>query len=191
MLLPDRIGFIRFNNSLRNSETVAAFNEALDSFESTEGLIIDLRNTPGGGNTGVAEPIMGRFVDTATAYQKTVLPDGTEIDRETQPTGPWTYTPPVVVLSGRWTGSMGEGMTIGFDGMQRATVLSSQMAGLAGGTDPIALDHTGLSLWLPVYDLRHLDGTPRHNWRPEALSVSDNGNGPDLVLEQAQALLAN
>ena len=53
------IGYIRFNNNLGNSETVRAFKEALESLESTQGLVIDLRNTPSGGNTGVAEPHLG------------------------------------------------------------------------------------------------------------------------------------
>ena len=183
--LEGEIGYIRFNNRLGDGVTVTAFNTALETLRSTEGLILDLRNTPGGGNTNVAEPILGRFISKSTTYQKTVRANGTEIDRTIAPTGDWTYEQPVIVLAGRWTGSMGEGMTIGFDGMQRGTVMGSKMGRLAGGTEPVDLPFTGVSLWLPTYDLRHLDGTPRHLWVPEYSLPADNGNDTDLALDAA------
>jgi carboxyl-terminal processing protease len=37
-----------------------------------------------------------------------------------------------VVLVGRWTASMGEGMAIGLDAMKRATIVGTRMAGLNG-----------------------------------------------------------
>ena len=183
--LDGEIGYIRFNNRLGDRATVDAFNSALEGLRSTRGLILDLRNTPGGGNTDVAEPILGRFVTEPTTYQKTVLDSTTEIDRMIKPTGDWTYEQPVIVLAGRWTGSMGEGMTIGFDGMQRATVMGSRMGRLAGGTEPVNLTYTGVSVWFPTYDLRHLDGTPRHLWEPEISLIADNGNDTDLALVAA------
>lgn len=182
-------GYIRFNNSLSNPATVSAFNEALNDLRQTNGLIIDLRGTPGGGNTSVAEPILGRFISKRTAYQRTVSPTGTKIDRIVKPSGPWTYEKPIVVLVGRWTGSMGEGMAIGFDGMGRASVMGSKMAGLAGGTEAIKLKETGLELRLPTYDLRHLDDTPRHNWKPSEISVADNGAQEDELLRKAIFIL--
>lgn len=179
------IGYIRFNNSLGNSDTVSVFNAALESLRQTDGLILDLRETAGGGNTDVAEPILGRFIDKKMAYQRTVLRSGRATDRQVKPSGPWTYEKPVVVLVGRWTGSMGEGMAIGFDGMSRGTVMGSQMAGLAGGTGSIFLEQTGISVNLPTYDLHHLNGTPRHEWKPSELVTADNGAAEDLLLRSA------
>jgi len=40
------VGYIRFNNSLGNSETVSAFDDALNSLSETRGLVLDLRDTP-------------------------------------------------------------------------------------------------------------------------------------------------
>ena len=37
---------------------------------------------------------------------------------------------PVVVLVDHWTGSMGEGIAIGMDGLKRATIVGTEMAGL-------------------------------------------------------------
>ena len=62
--------YIRFNNSLGNSETAAAFKSALKHHNQSKGLIIDLRKTPSGGNTSVAEPILGHFVNQKQVYQK-------------------------------------------------------------------------------------------------------------------------
>lgn len=187
--LPENLGYIRINNSLGNDGTVAAFNSALNELMETDGLILDIRATPGGGNTGVAEPIMGRFIDTRTSYQRTIYPDGKQTDRRVKPSRSAQYTAPVVILVGRWTGSMGEGMAIGFDGMGRATVMGSQMAGLAGGTHPLKLNQLGASVWLPMYDLQHLDGTPRHIWELPVSEVADNGDDEDVLLKKARLVL--
>ena len=183
--LSENLGYIRFNNSLGNSNSVLAFNTALNALRQTDGLIIDLRETPSGGNTGVAEPILGRFIEKITAYQRTVLLNGSAKDRKIKPSGSWTYDKPVIVLVGRWTGSMGEGMAVGFDGMQRGKVMGSQMAGLAGGTEPIKLKETGVSFNFPTYDLHHLNGTPRHDWTPSELITADNGNDADILMRSA------
>lgn len=185
-LLANGIAWIRPSNSLGNDSLVPAFDEALALMRNTDGLILDLRDTPGGGNTGVAEPMIGRLIDAPGVYQVTAPPGVDPISRQVQPTGPWTYDKPVVVLVGRWTGSMGEGVAIGLDGLGRATVMGSKMAGLAGGTERVDLPYFNLAVWLPTYNLRHVDGTPRHEWSPdrEHLHTADNGND-DLLLDIA------
>lgn len=188
-IVGQNIGYIKFNNSLGDSSTVASFSAALEDLRETKGLIIDLRETPGGGNTGVAEPILGRFVSKARPYQRTVFANGTKVDRKLTPNGGWTYEAPIVVLVGRWTGSMGEGMAIGFDGMNRGTVMGSDMARLAGGTKPIDLEFSKISLWIPTYDLHHINGTPRHEWSPPFLMIADNGNEEDLLFKKAMSRL--
>jgi len=184
-IVSGNIGYIRINNSLGNSATVDAFNRTLETLRETSGLILDLRETPSGGNTSVAEPIMGRFVQKRTPYQRTIMRNGSSEDREIQPTGSWTYDKPLIVLVGRWTGSMGEGMAIGYDGMSRAKILGSQMAGLAGGTEGVKLNESGISFALPTYDLLHLNGIPRHDWKPYEIDIADNGAGEDILLRKA------
>ncbi|MEL6569564.1 MAG: S41 family peptidase [Pseudomonadota bacterium] len=179
------IGYIRFNNSLGNESTIESFDQALDALRDTRALILDLRDTPSGGNTGVAEPILGRLISEEVGYQTAVYGDGSAITSTVQPRGPWTYDQPIVVLCGRWTGSMGEGIVIGLDGIRRAKVMGSAMAGLAGGTQPIDLPESGLQVWVPTYDLRHLGGTPRHRWKPQENPIdADFGNGRDILLEE-------
>jgi carboxyl-terminal processing protease len=142
------IGYIRLENSLGDSDAVAAFDAALLGLQGARGLILDLRNTPSGGDTDVAEPILGRFVATPGAYQRVFDPGpGKQFPRDSwlktvAPRGP-LVTARLVVLVDHWTGSMGEGVAIGLDGMHRATVVGTRMAGLSGGTGRFVLPHTG------------------------------------------------
>jgi carboxyl-terminal processing protease len=171
-LMPDGIGVIRFNNSLGDQATVAAFDGALAALRDTRGLILDLRDIPSGGNSGVALGIMGRFVDRRVPYQRHRIPRYGQADvernwvEEVAPRGPFTYRAPVVVLVGHWTGSMAEGMAIGFDAMRRATVVGTTMGRLAGANESFTLSRTGASIVLPTEELFHVDGTPRHRWTP-------------------------
>ncbi|MEO1538716.1 MAG: hypothetical protein AAFR73_13440, partial [Pseudomonadota bacterium] len=118
-------------------------------------------------------------------YQVTVDPTAGKITRTISPTGKWAFEQPVVVLVGRWTGSMGEGMAIGLDGMGRAEVLGDCMAALAGGTNDIVLAQSGVSIRIPAYDLTHLNGTPRHLWCVERPVTADAGAQNDALLDSA------
>lgn len=69
-----QIGYIRLHNSLGDTNLIAAFDRALDSLKSTKGLILDMRDTPSGGNTTVARAIMGRFIDQTMSYQRHSVP---------------------------------------------------------------------------------------------------------------------
>ena len=67
--IEENIGIIRLNNSLGNNSLINEFDKALEKLMNTKGLIIDLRNTVGGGNSYVARGIMGRFIDEPKPYQ--------------------------------------------------------------------------------------------------------------------------
>ncbi|WP_300393682.1 S41 family peptidase [Henriciella sp.] len=179
------VGYIRFEDSLGQQDAVTAFNEALEALRGVDGWILDLRNTPGGGNTGVAEPVLARFIRGVKPYQRTGPRWHEDPVRRVASRGPWRARGRVAVLVGRWTGSMGEGMAVGFDGMRRGRVFGSEMAGLAGGIESFDLPASGYSVRFPTYNLMHLDGTDRHLWRPPEPVLADNGNGEDLALEAA------
>ena len=162
---PDGTGYISVNN-LGDTDTIVAFDAALAELRDTSGLFLDLRNTPGGGNTDVAEPILGRLIDRPRPYQRIEPMHGRMWLRRVAPRGPWQYTRLVTVLVSRWTGSMGEGMAIGLDAMQRARICGSRMAGLNGSVLDHTLRATGLVVRLPAERLSHLDGTPREAFLP-------------------------
>ncbi|MGB3624471.1 MAG: S41 family peptidase [Henriciella sp.] len=183
--LPGNIGYIRIEDSLGDEATIEAFDDALAELKDARRWVIDLRNTPGGGNTGVAEPIMGRFIRGVKPYQRSGPRWHGQPVRYVASRGPWRARGKVAVLVGRWTGSMGEGMAVGFDGLRRARVFGSDMAGLAGGVEGFNLPGSGIGVRFPTYDLLHIKGQSRHEWSPPYRVIADNGDGPDLALEAA------
>jgi carboxyl-terminal processing protease len=191
------IGYIRLNDSLGNGAVVTAFDRALDGLRQTRGLILDLRNTPSGGNSSVARGILGRFVEREQAYQKHTLPSE---ERDTGVRRSWfelvsprgvVYTRPVTVLVSRWTGSMGEGLAIGFDATRRGTVIGTAMAGLVGATMRVMLPRTGIGINVPTERLHHVNGTPREEFQPAVMvDVARTATDRDPFVEAAIQALA-
>jgi hypothetical protein len=163
---------VRFNDSLGDSATVAAFDAAMAGARPGQRVILDLTDTPGGGNTVVARAIMGWFVDGPTAYQIHNLPAE---ERRTGVPRQWMeqvlprpgkrHRGPVAVRVGRWTGSMGEGLAIGMDALG-AEVGGGPMAGLLGAIHDHRLANSGLIIKLPTERLYAVDGTPREAFVP-------------------------
>lgn len=194
-VLEGNVGYVRIHNALGDIALVAAFDSALAALRDTRALVLDLRDTPSGGNTTVARGLLGRFVTEVRPYQVHELPSE---EREhgirrlwvehVAPRGPFTYDRPLVVLVGRWTASMGEGMTIALDGLGRATVIGTPMAGLLGATYGTTLPRTGWSVRVPAERLYHVNGTPREDFVP-AVPVGPGAPGEDPAVAAALALL--
>jgi C-terminal processing protease CtpA/Prc len=193
------IGYIRVNNSLGDTDLIKQFDLALAALRNTRGLILDLRDTPSGGNTTVARGIMGRFISHDMPYQKHSIPAeerqyGTKRSwiELVSPRGEFTYAAPVVVLVDHWTGSMGEGIAIGMDGMRRANIVGTEMARLAGATSGISLPNTGIGVTFPTEKLFHLSGSARENFVPTVhinLLVKVNQDDEDIILNRGLRVL--
>ncbi|HEX8643477.1 MAG TPA: S41 family peptidase [Allosphingosinicella sp.] len=163
---------LRINDALGESATIAAFDAAMAAAGPRRRIILDLRDTPSGGNTVVARAILGWFVGRPAFYQVHRLPVE---ERETGIPRQWAeqvlprpgkrHRGPVTVLVGRWTGSMGEGLAIGFDAIG-AEVCGGPMAGLLGAIYDYRLERSGLVLKLPTERLYAVDGTPREAFVP-------------------------
>ena len=146
----------------------------------------------------MAEGILGRFVEREQAYQKHTLPTdartatlGRSWLAYVSPRGDFTYARPVAVLVNRWTGSMGEGLAIGFEATEAGKVVGTAMAGLVGATTRIVLPRTGIGISLPVERLYHVNGTPREEFRPPVLvDVAAAAPGRDPFVEAALRVLA-
>lgn len=194
-LLPGNIGLIRFNNSLGEQKTVAAFDAALESMRSTQGLILDLRDVPSGGDSSVTLGIMGRFVTAMEPYQRHRIPNYGQPDVERDwielvtPRGPFTYLAPVVVLVDHWTGSMGEGIAIGFDAMKRGLVVGTPMAHLAGAVSDYTLPQTKTRVAFATEQLFHVNGTPRQDWTPRVLLTLQSEEQEDVILKRGLNVL--
>ena len=121
----------------------------------------------------MARGIMGRFIRRDMPYQKHSIPAeerqyGTKRSwiELVSSRGEFTYTAPVVVLVNHWTGSMGEGIAIGMDGVKRATIVGTEMARLVGATSSIKLPNTGIGVNFPTEKLFHVNGSPRESFVP-------------------------
>ncbi|MBO2009933.1 S41 family peptidase [Hymenobacter negativus] len=166
------IGYLKINNSLGDNRLIARFDSALTALQGTQSLVLDLRETPSGGNTSVARAIMGRFIGKEAPYQRHELPNEeaeTGIPRRwlelVAPRGP-RYSKPLVVLVGRWTGSMGEGLAIGFDALRGGTVVGTELAQLKGAIYSYKLPHSGIGFGFPVERLYHINGQAREAYHP-------------------------
>ncbi|MBL0883056.1 MAG: hypothetical protein IBJ16_06895 [Chitinophagaceae bacterium] len=193
----NHIGIIRINNSLGNNSLIEAFDRSLDSLLQTKAIILDLRNTVDGGNSYVARGIMGRFVSTIKAYQKhqTVEKYGTgpAVERSwMEYVSPRSkpYQKPLIVLVGRWTGSMGEGLAIGLEAAVGATIIGSEMERLAGEMGGFSFHHQKFGYRLSTAKLFHVNGTPREQYKPSQY-VQQTTITRDEVLEKALAIIKN
>jgi carboxyl-terminal processing protease len=166
------LGIIRINNSLGDQALIQQFAQALSTLADTTALLIDLRNTPSGGNTSVARGIMGHFVDHDRPYQMHSVP------YETRVLGPprkfveyvasygTRYNGKVYVAGGRWTGSMGEGLMIGFDAIG-ATTVGSELAHLLGGLSNETIEGSEARIDIGTEQLFTVTGLPREAYRPQ------------------------
>lgn len=187
------VGVVRFNNSLGDNATIAAFDEAMRALADADALILDLRDLPSGGNTDVARSVIGHFLTAPQAYQVHEIPG---VERATTvprrfveyafPRGPY-YPGPVAALGGRWTGSMGEGLLIGLDAAAGALTVGSDMGDLLGALWNVDLPLSGIRLDLGVEALFHVDGTPRAEYVMDmSLPAGDrNEAGGDPALATA------
>jgi len=117
--------------------------------------------------------LWGKFINEPKPYQKHLTIeqyDGSPVVERSwieyiSPRGN-LYTKPVVILVGRWTGSMGEGIAIGFEGMDRAEIVGSEMERLAGEMSSFLFKHQIFGYRLSIAKLYHIDGTPREKYIP-------------------------
>lgn len=163
---------ISFNNALGDDATITAFDAAMAKIAPRAAVTIDLTDTPSGGTTSIARAVMGWFVTRPMAYQVHNLPAE---QRETGIARQWIeqvlpragkYHPgPVNVRVGRWTGSLGEGMAIGFAALGKP-VCGTAMAGLKGAVYDFDLPRSKLRVKFPAERLYTVAGQPRERVLP-------------------------
>lgn len=187
------IGYIKINNFLFDNAIIPKFDSVLNTLLTVKSLIIDLRETPSGGNTTVARAILSRFIDKEQFYQKHEFyaeEKATGIKRSWEeivtPRGA-QYKGKVVVLADHWNGSIGEGITIAFDGMKRATVIGTELARLNGAIDGFEMPNSRIGFNIATERLYHVNGTQRELFRP-TIEVDVTKDG-DVMLNTALSYL--
>jgi C-terminal processing protease CtpA/Prc len=190
-ILNGNIGYILINNSLGDDQLIREFDSVLTILERTKAVVLDLRNTPSGGITTVARSILGRFITKEGFYQKHEL---TSEEKESGIKRSWAeivspkkpaYAKPLVILVDHWTGSVSEGIAIGFDALKRGAVIGTRMAGLNGAIYSFSMPNTGIGFSFPAEKLFHVNGEPRENFRPTiSVDMIKKKNNEDLILQQ-------
>jgi len=193
------IAVLRINNRLGDNDLIEIFDAAIAEAQEAHGLILDLRNTPSGGNAEVGRSIMGHFTKTAAPFQ---IHERPSLDREfgvprryveyVLPRAPYYDSARTVVLGGYWTGSMGEGIVIGMDAMGVQTI-ASDMGDLLGGMSQFSYADSTITLSIPTEALFHVDGTPREDFiAAQPLTSADrHETGLDPAMEAAISYLRN
>ena len=180
-------------------EAAAAVAEAGQAGETdAPALILDFRDTPGGGNTTVARAIIGHFVAEPKVYQihrnmfeEQVFGVRRQYAEYVFPRG-HRFQGKVVALGGYWTGSVGEAVMQAMDktagvptigtglGDLLGTLNSSRLGPQDGGNPCLTISYAWDKLFAS-------DGTPREDFLPgTVLSSGDTGpDGSDPALEAA------
>lgn len=184
---------VRFNNSLGRNETIAAFRAVMATAASARAMVLDFRGTPSGGNSTVARAIMGHFTDRERPYQVHMVPYEARVFGSPRkfvelvlPQAPH-FAGPVAVLGGRWTGSMGEGLMIGFDALGALTA-GSELGDLLGALFNETLGVSGARIDLGLETLFHVDGRRREDFVPALHIVAAEGSDADDPLLDAVML---
>ena len=193
-----KVVLLRPENSLGDNETITEFDRALSENMDAKAVILDMRGTPSGGNTEVGRSIIGHFTSAVRPYQMHRIP---ALEREftvprqfveyVYPRAPH-FSGPVIVLHGRWTGSMGEGIVIGMDAAgDSVTTVGSNMGDLLGGLWNFDLENSPLRVDLGGEALFHVDGTPREDYVADhPVTPADTASdGSDPALAAALSIL--
>lgn len=177
----DNIGIIRLNNSLGETKSKREFKQVLKKLKNTDGIILDLRNTVDGGSTNVANPIAGHFTNKKLVFQKYKNTYKEFVDH-IKPQNP-KFDNPLVVLVGRWTGSMGEGLASGLDGTGIGILVGTEMQKLAGATKDYKFNYSHFGYQVPYIDVLHINGTPRQKLVPKYKVQCDDSKADEFIKE--------
>ncbi|MEO0872440.1 MAG: S41 family peptidase [Pseudomonadota bacterium] len=188
---------LRFNNSLGNNDLVPEFDRLMQEYADAPALILDFRDTPGGGNTTVARAIIGHFVAEPKVYQvhrnmyqEQVFGVPRQYAEYVFPRGK-RFEGKVVVLGGYWTGSVGEALVQALDKTAGIPTIGTGLGDLLGTLNRSNLGPdegtTCLTISYAWDKLFASDGTPREDYVPATLFPSGDTapDGSDPALEAA------
>ena len=177
-LLPSGYGYIRIVSFKGREEIADEFDLALERLKNTHGLIIDVRENPGG--FGTAQPrIVGRLITSRTkvdiAYAKNG-PDHEDFSMDEtyfKPTGQWQYTKPIALLTNAITGSASDLFVCRMKSTGRPITVGTTTHGNSTGTCIYVL--LPCELVVRISSGYICDTTGR--------IIEANGNAPDIHVE--------
>ncbi len=196
-------GYIKINDCLYDNELIAAFDSIMKTLKNTQSLILDFRETPSGGNTSVAKAIIGWFINEEHFYQKHEYyaeEKSSGIKRSwveiVSPRKDKYYSKPLAILCNHWTGSIAEGIVIGFDALKRSgtKIIGTEMARLNGAVYTFEMPNTKIRFTFPNERLYHINGLSREQYLPPVFINWRKGEGKpgaDIFMIKALQFLKN
>lgn len=180
------VALIRINNQLGEDSLPEAFNVAMKDAIKATSIILDLRDTPSGGDSVIAKPVMSWFVNGTKDYQ--IHQRGAKRWTEKVIGRKDYFSGKLIVLADHWTGSMGEGMVVGLRAAADAIYVGTPMAGLRGAIESTNLPCLKAQLRFPVEELFEIRGGPRELAQPDVLVTEAElaaEQGGDAILMRA------
>ncbi len=192
---PSGCGYIRIVSFGGKQQGAEEFDKALERLKNTSGLILDVRDNPGGFGAG-QEQIIGRFITESTnvniVYKKNGPGHNDFAERHTyyEPKGTWQYTKPVILLMDSFTGSASDLFVCSLASTGRVVTMGTSTHGNLSGTSVYV--HLPCDLVVRVSAGYICDAAgniiERNGNVPmihAALTIADIRNGTDSVIDRA------
>ncbi|MEN6366661.1 MAG: S41 family peptidase [Thermoguttaceae bacterium] len=192
---PSGLGYIRIVTFEGREEIANEFDHALETLKDTPGLIIDIRDNPGG--RGASQPhIIGRLVAGAMTVATTFEKNGPghqefrHYVHRVAPTGDWQYRKPIALLTNAVTGSASDLFACQMRGTGRVVLVGTTTHGDLPGHNVFAVLPCGLVVRVSNSYVMDVSGRiiEVNGTVPEIhaeLTVKDMMNGTDSVIARA------
>jgi C-terminal processing protease CtpA/Prc len=142
-VLPNDIGYIKFDMIHDDEEAQAIAAAALDSVALCDALIFDIRDNIGG-EWGVAQLMLGYLFPGGTVIGHMYDRDGRRVEErstpDTIPGKPFDDGVIVYVLTSRRTGSAAEGFAYALKHLGRATIVGEITCGMAHPSEEVVVN---------------------------------------------------
>jgi carboxyl-terminal processing protease len=191
------LGYIRITSFEAHEEVAPEFDQALEALRAAPGLILDIRDNPGGFNQ---DHIVGRLLQRPALCSISFIKNGArhgDLKRHEdilEPTGPWQYGGPIALLVNEGTGSAADLFACELRSAKRVVTVGSTTHGNLSGVAAYAVLPCGLIVRISngyMCDAtgKPIEGVGNEPDVPVSPSIGDFLAGRDPVLERAAALL--
>ncbi|MGP8199131.1 MAG: protein kinase domain-containing protein [Limisphaerales bacterium] len=194
---PSGLGYIRITSFDGHEVVPQEFDQALEALRTAPGLILDIRDNPG----GYGQPhIVGRLLQRPTLCAISFIKNGPahgalkRQDDILEPTGTWQYRGPIALLVNDVTGSAADLFACYLRSAKRVVTVGSTTHGNLSGVAAFAVLPCGLVVRISNGYICDAGGKPieGNGNAPDvnvAPTISDFLAGRDPVLEKAVALV--
>ncbi len=172
---PSGLGYIRITSFDGHEEVAQEFDQALEALRTAPGLILDIRDNPGGYGQ---ERIVGRLLQQPTLCAISFIKNGPghgalkRKDDILEPTGPWQYSGPIALLINDSTGSAADLFACYLRSAKRVVTVGSTTHGNLSGVAAFAVLPCGLVVRISNGYICDAGGKP----------IEGNGNVPDVIV---------